>query len=341
MEQHLGETRLADGTPIAYAVSGTGPPLVVVPGWVSHVELGWAVAPERGFFQALSEGRTLVRYDRPGSGLSGASAGRDLIELEDEVIAAVARELDLTRFDIFGSSLAAGLAVRWAARRPDTVDHLIVYGSWVDGAELATPEMQRTLLGMIKQHWGLGSEVITGIFAPEADASFRAGFAEHQRMSATAEEAGRALAACYSIDIRDELALVRADTTVIHRESDRAAPLSGARTLARGISGSEFVVLPGQSHIPFAGDAEGLIAVIRRSLGLPASRSRPRQPLTARQLEVAALVADGHSNRDIAQRLVITERSAESHVERIRQRLGFRSRTQVATWYVTNFAEER
>jgi DNA-binding CsgD family transcriptional regulator len=56
--------------------------------------------------------------------------------------------------------------------------------------------------------------------------------------------------------------------------------------------------------------------------------------LTRRQLEVADLVSQGLSNRQIAQRLVITERSAESHVERIRGRLGFRSRAQVAAWYV-------
>jgi DNA-binding NarL/FixJ family response regulator len=56
--------------------------------------------------------------------------------------------------------------------------------------------------------------------------------------------------------------------------------------------------------------------------------------VTSRQLEVAALIAQGWSNRQIAETLVITERSAESHVERIRARLGFRSRAQIAAWYV-------
>jgi DNA-binding CsgD family transcriptional regulator len=62
--------------------------------------------------------------------------------------------------------------------------------------------------------------------------------------------------------------------------------------------------------------------------------------LTPRQYEVAALVADGLTNREIAERLCITERSAESHVERIRDRMGFRSRAQIAVWYATSSRPE-
>ena len=73
---------------------------------------------------------------------------------------------------------------------------------------------------------------------------------------------------------------------------------------------------------------------MRRFLGLPRLRRAVPTGLTARQTEVAALVADGLTNRELAERLGITERSAESHVERIRLRLGFRSRAQIAAWYV-------
>lgn len=60
-------------------------------------------------------------------------------------------------------------------------------------------------------------------------------------------------------------------------------------------------------------------------------------PLTRRETEVAALVAEGLTNREIAARLFISERTAESHVEQIRNKLGFHSRTQIAVW----FAETR
>jgi DNA-binding CsgD family transcriptional regulator len=78
------------------------------------------------------------------------------------------------------------------------------------------------------------------------------------------------------------------------------------------------------------------VRVIRRHLGLPALRRAAVPTLTTRQREVAALVADGLPNREIAARLHITERSAESHVERIRMRMGFRSRAQIAAWFVAN-----
>ena len=87
-------------------------------------------------------------------------------------------------------------------------------------------------------------------------------------------------------------------------------------------------------HIPFAGDAHSVLNAMRRGLGLPPLEQRTPPTVTPRQRQVAALVAQGRSNRQIAEELVITERSAESHVERIRARLGFRSRAQIAAWYV-------
>jgi DNA-binding CsgD family transcriptional regulator len=59
-----------------------------------------------------------------------------------------------------------------------------------------------------------------------------------------------------------------------------------------------------------------------------------RRSLTPREREVAELVAAGLSNRQIAERLVISERTAEAHVEHIRAKLDCRSRAQVAAWFV-------
>jgi DNA-binding CsgD family transcriptional regulator len=120
---------------------------------------------------------------------------------------------------------------------------------------------------------------------------------------------------------------------VVHRADDRAAPVAQGKALADGISGAELVLLPGRSHLPYAGDRDELARVVRRFLGLPALRRRTDE-LTARQREVAGLVSQGCTNREIATRLGIDERSAEGHVERIRLRLGFRSRAQIAAWYV-------
>ena len=336
MRQRIDELRLSDGTSVSYAVAGSGPPLVYLPGWVSHVELGWALPVERRFYESLATGRTLIRYDRPGCGLSDPAPVEDLVELEMAVLDALFRVLGLQRADLLGTSLSAPLAVHWAALHPRTVDRLVLYGGWVQGEQVASAELREHVLGLIEHHWGLGSEVLIDIFAPGADAAVRQSLAVHQRSSASAETAHRTLAAGYRLDVVDDLPRVTAPTLVIHREDDRAVPLAEGQRLAAGIAGADLRVLPGRAHLPFVGDVDALTDAIRHGLGLTPLSRRFSQSLTRRQREVAALVSEGLSNRQIAERLVITERSAESHVERIRARLGFRSRAQIAAWYVTN-----
>jgi pimeloyl-ACP methyl ester carboxylesterase len=338
VEQQLGTTHLDDGTAIAFAVAGRGPVTIYVPGWVSHLELGWALPAERQFYEGLADGRTLVRYDRPGCGLSGRTSRTDVVELELEVLRAVATAVGVDTFNLVGASFGAPLAVRWAARHPRSVPRLVLYGGWVDGDGVAAPAVREHVLGLVDEHWGFASDVLTEIFAPDADAGFRALFSRYQRESASASWAHQLLAACYAIDVSGDLARIRATTSVIHRRHDRAVPLAEGQRLAAGIDGAMLTVLAGRTHIPFAGDTRPVVNAMRRGLGLGPLHRSPPPPLTPRQTEVAALVAQGWSNRQIADQLVITERSAESHVERIRARLGFRSRAQIAAWYVASTA---
>ena len=110
--------QLEDGGRVAYALTGTGPLLLVAPGWLSHLELGWSIPAERMFHEALSSGRTLVRYDRPGCGLSDPYEGPRTMALELATIRAVTEALGATRFDLLGWSLGAAVAAQWAADRP-------------------------------------------------------------------------------------------------------------------------------------------------------------------------------------------------------------------------------
>jgi DNA-binding CsgD family transcriptional regulator/tetratricopeptide (TPR) repeat protein len=85
-----------------------------------------------------------------------------------------------------------------------------------------------------------------------------------------------------------------------------------------------------------AGLTAGFLAGARREIGI-AARSRLRLPrgpggLTPREQEVAALIAHGHSNRAMAEYLVLSERTVEDHVSRILGKLGFGSRAQIAAW---------
>ena len=332
--QRLGRARLPGGGRVTYAVTGSGPHLLVVPGWLSHLELGWALPVERVFHESLAQGRTLVRYDRPGCGLSDPYDGPRTVELELATIAAVAEALDLRRFDLLGLSLGAVVAARWAAERPDTVARLVLYGGWANGSDIGDEASRHHVLGLLAASWGLGSDLLTDLFAPDADAGTRRAIAGYQRAASSAETAVALLRLAYDLDVRAALPRIEAPTLVLHRAGDRAAPIAQGRAVAELVPGAEFVELAGRSHLPAIGDAESVITQVRRFLGLPRLRSSAPTGLTPRQTEVAALVAEGLTNRQLAERLVITERSAESHVERIRLRLGFRSRAQVAAWYV-------
>jgi len=334
VEQRLGSTRTADGVSVAYATAGSGPPLLFVGGWLSHLELSWALPAERAFLERLAQGRRLIRYDRPGCGLSDRTTPDPDVDTELEVAAAVLAAVGVERTDVVASSLGVPLMIEWAARHPQAVDRLVLYGGWACGAELGTPEVRDHVVGLVASHWGLGADVLTDIFAPDATPGTRAALSTYQREAASPETAAALLRLCHEIDVTPSLGRVRAPSLVLHREKDRAAPLAQARSIAETIPGARLEVLPGRSHLPYDGDTTPLVGAMRSFLGLPALRDETPPALTSRQREVAALVAEGLTNRQIGERLWIDERSVEGHLERIRLRLGVRSRAQVAAWWV-------
>ena len=339
LEQRLGSTRTPDGVEVAYAVAGSGPSLLFVGGWLSHLELSWALPVERQMLEALAHGRTLVRYDRPGCGLSDRSpAIAPSLEGELAAVAAVLSAAGVERTDVVASSLGVPLMIAWAARSPETVDKLVLYGGWARGADIGTPAVRDHVVGLVAGHWGLGADVLTDIFLPDASAGTRAALSDYQRAASTSETAAALLRLCYDVDVTDSLGQVRAPTLVVHREQDRAAPLEQARLIASGIPDARLSVLAGRSHLPYGGDTTRLVRTMRAFLGLPPGSRVDPPGLTKRQEEVAALVAEGLTNREIGSRLGIDERSAEGHLERIRLRLGLRSRAQIAAWWVASRA---
>ena len=232
MEQRLASTRTRQGVQVAYASAGHGPPLLFVGGWLSHLELSWALPVERRMLESLGRGRTLLRYDRPGCGLSDRSSVEPSRESELDVIAAVLAAAGVERTDVVASSLGVPLMIEWAARHPETVDRLVLYGGWARGADIGTPELQSHVIGLVATSWGLGADVLTDIFAPDATSGTRAALSTYQREAASPATATALLGLCYRIDVTDSLRHVRAPTLVVHREQDRAAPLDQAHLIA-------------------------------------------------------------------------------------------------------------
>ncbi|MBF4996504.1 protein kinase [Nocardia sp. BSTN01] len=114
------------------------------------------------------------------------------------------------------------------------------------------------------------------------------------------------------------------DLVVYHEEHQRAA----RRVLGR--RSFEAAYREGASL-----DLDAAIAYALREQPKPVVRAPGQSAqLTKREHEVAALVADGLTNREIAARLVISQRTAQGHVEHILTKLGFTSRAQIAAWAV-------
>jgi pimeloyl-ACP methyl ester carboxylesterase len=112
VKQRLASTWLADGTEIAYAIAGQGQLLVHAPGWLTHLEASWALPAERAFYEMLARGRTLVRYDKPGCGLSARTTRVPSLDLEVETLGAVLASVTSTAgtdtVELFGASLGGG-----------------------------------------------------------------------------------------------------------------------------------------------------------------------------------------------------------------------------------------
>jgi pimeloyl-ACP methyl ester carboxylesterase/DNA-binding CsgD family transcriptional regulator len=334
---------LPAGVRVAYATVGRGSALLVPAAWISHLELLWQDPAVRAFFAPLALRRTVVCYDKPGCGLSDRWPGRQTLDTDLDLLTALADHLGLDRFDLLGISMGAPLCLAFAARRPERVGRLVVYGGYADGSQVAAPEVRAAIVDLVRAHWGLGSDVLADVFLPDGSAEMKAHFATLQRGAAAAETACQLLTQCYETRVDDLLERVRAPTLVLHRRSDRAIPYRLGRELGARIPSARLVSLAGRSHFPHAGDAASVVREILEFLGEPLDEPDPDTPqravpdgaasLTARQLQVAALVAEGMTNRQIARELGIKERSAEGHVERIRQRLGVRSRTQIAAWH--------
>ena len=227
------------------------------------------------FHESLSSGRTLVRYDRPGCGLSEAYDGPRTMALELATIAAVTEELGVTSCDVLGWSLGAAVAVQWAADHPDKVSRLVLYGGWATGAAIGDDASKQHMLGLLASHWGLGSDLLTELFAPDADAGTRLALARYQRAASSAETAVALLRLAYDLDVRSALPKVQARTLVLHRRGDRAAPLDQGRVLADAIPGARLVELQGRSHLPAFGDVESLVDQLRK-LPRPATAAQVR-----------------------------------------------------------------
>lgn len=328
------------GRRIAWARSGDGPPLVFSGWWMSHLELNWRDPRFRAYVEALGRHRTVIRYDAPGTGVSaGETLPAANVEDHAAALAAVVEAAGTGPVDLLAASSGAPVGVAYAAAHPERVRRFVLYGGYASGSGIASSRSRKAILDLVREHWGLGSRALADIFMPSADASERAAFVEYQREAASAERAARGLETVYDLDVGARLEQVRSPAVVLHRREDRAIPFELGRELAAGLPEASLVALEGADHYPWFGDSDQVLRAVLRALGVedereaeplarPEAHAQPsgEQDLTKRETEVLALIASGLSDREIAERLLLSPHTVHRHVANVRTKLGLPTR---------------
>ncbi len=314
---------------VAYSTAGAGPALLCDSGWITDLRAQLELFSFGSFMQGLAERFTVIRYDKPGCGLSD----RDRVDLsfDGQVAAAlaVADAAGAGRLHLFGASQGAQIAAAIAASHPDRVETLVLYGMCASGRDLAPAEVQKSVVALVRAHWGLGLKALAGAFITDPTAEDMAAFTRFERASASAAVAAGLLEVYYDTDIRALLPAIRARTAVLHRDTDKGTRFELGREVATLIPEATLIPLPGSSHLFYHADWLGVLDAMLGFLSEPTS---PGPRLTGRELEVAELIAEGLTNQAIARRLSVAPRTAEAHVENIRRKLQVHSRAQIAAW---------
>ncbi|MGI9013176.1 MAG: adenylate/guanylate cyclase domain-containing protein [Phycisphaerales bacterium] len=269
------EYALGDGLHIAYQVVGEGPiDLLCVPGWVSHVELCWDDPNLARYLRRLASFSRLILFDKRGTGLSDQVPLNSLPTLEERMddVRAVIDAVGSKQVALFGHSEGGNLSVLYAATYPERTTALITFGVFAkrirssDYPWAPTAEEREQTAELVAQEWG--HEMDIADIAPSAanDPDFKRRLLNYLRRSASPSAAAALLRMNSQIDVRSVLPTIQAPTLVLHRTGDRDANIEEGRWIAGQIPGAKFIELPGEDHLPWVGDQDGVLDEIEEFL---------------------------------------------------------------------------
>ena len=326
---------------IAYQVLGTdGPDLVLVPGFVSHLDLAWEEPRLRRFLHGLASFSRLIWFDRRGTGLSDPSPDRLTMEAAADDVRTVMRAAGADHPSLFGVAVGASICTRVALDDPATVRCLVL---WAAHARLLadtdypvgwSADFLDNVLAEIDRTWATGESAAVMNPSLAGDDRFRDWFARNARAAASPAQVRELFRLCASVDLRSELPIVGTPTLLLHRRDDPWLSVEHSRSVARLLPTARHVEFPGADHWPWIGDSDSVLAEVEAFLTgrRPSRRERPRwgpRSLTCREREVADLAAQGLSAQQIGRRLFISERTVETHIANAYRKLGIGSRVEL------------
>ncbi len=341
MNQQIRFCKSFDGTRLAYAMTGEGPPLVRAPHWLTHLEYEWQSPIWKPWIESLSRAHRLLRLDERGCGLSDRDVANISFEAWVGDLEAVASAAGLERFTLLGHSQGGAIVVEYAVRHPERVTQLVLLGNYARGSMKRDPSPQRVeelqaQLKLVEIGWGQDDpsyrQMFSTQFIPNGTLEQLNSMSELQRRSATPECAVRIIRSVFSLDVRESASRVKCPTLVLHARGDRRVPFEQGRLFAGLIPEARLVPLESENHIllpqepAFRQFFEELEDFVPRLAGAGKGGAFPQ--LTAREAEVLERIAQGLDNAQIAAHLGISEKTVRNNITRIFDKLAVENRSQ-------------
>jgi pimeloyl-ACP methyl ester carboxylesterase/DNA-binding CsgD family transcriptional regulator len=334
MNQNIRFCTSSDGVQLAYAVSGEGPPLVMSATWLTHLEHQWRSLAWRPWLDAFTGEHKVLRYDSRGCGLSDRNVGELSFETWVHDFECVIEAADFRRFALVATCWGGPIAIEYAARHPERVTHLVLYGTYAQGRLRRTNapdevEKARLLLDLTRLGWGQEDhsflQVWASRFQPGGTLEHLRSWCDQQRAATSADTAVRLLQIDWNTDVREAARRIRCPVLIVHPERDVVVPIEQGRSLASVIPDCRFVQLNSDNHMPLADEPawSQLVAEVRNFLAEPTGartavrNAFPLGQLTPRERAVLEGIAEGLANSEIAASLRLSEKTVRNHVTRV------------------------
>jgi pimeloyl-ACP methyl ester carboxylesterase/DNA-binding CsgD family transcriptional regulator len=333
-----------DGTRIAYAACGTGPPLLWLSHWVRHLDLDWECPVWRPWLSLLTRRHTLIRYDYRGCGLSDRQGVEFSVEKHIEDAEAVVAAAGLESFAVLAQAGGGFVALPYAARHPQHVSRLILHGCQargrlVRGMPVEAAKESEAVLKLLEFGWrtegATYGQFFTTLHMPEASADQCRAYSDLLRLTTSPANAAALLRVFMEADVLEAAQRVRSPTLVLHAREDPIIPFDEGRLVASLITGAQFAPLESRNSILQETELAWQPFVDALEAFLPAPHPKPDgslngllDDLTAREHQVLELIAQGLDNGTIGSQLGISERTARNHVSTIFSKLGVNKRAQ-------------
>lgn len=342
--QQVRFARSADGVTIAYAVHGSGPPLVLNSCWLSHLEFDWSSPVWRHWMVELGRVATVVRYDERGFGMSDRDVTDFALDRRVDDLVAVVEHAGLERFALLAMAQGGPVAIRYAVEHPERVTRLICAETF-PARFLPRSEdnelLEQAFQAMIAAGWDRREptfrRVFTQMMIPGASEEQMVWLDRLHQTSASARTAVEARRQRSTDDVLDLLPQVAVPTLVLHGRGDRMIRFENGRRLAAEIPGARFVPLESRNHILLRDEPAWPVFLreVAAFLAEDQDAGAARGPgaaeddgahvlgsLSDREAEVLRLVARGRDNHEIAGELVLSVRTVERHLQNVYLKLG-------------------